>query len=152
MKLFKLPFFALVVFMAGCATGRGEQVDTGTVVDAPVEVPADEAPAEVKVEVKVNELASLATGALLESAKSDIIEAEELAARACEKKTITHAEVTQQPSDGNNMWIEQWTVNRCGKLVWYNLRFVPKADGDPTIILTRVNRQAVIIEESRSLN
>ncbi|VAX24341.1 hypothetical protein MNBD_NITROSPINAE01-135 [hydrothermal vent metagenome] len=148
MKLFKLPFFALVVFMAGCATGGGEQVDTGTVAEAPAEVPAD----EVKPEVKVNELASLATGALLESAKSNVIEAEELAARACEKKTITKAEVTRQPSDDNNMWIEQWTVNRCGKLVWYNLRFVPKADGDPTIILTRVNRQAVIIEESRSLN
>ena len=147
MKFFKLPLFALVVFMAGCATGGGQQADQGTGADAPA------ASAEAQAtNVKIGDLASIATDALLESAKQDVIEAEEMAARTCDDKTITKAEVIQQPVEGSGMWVEQWTVRRCGKLVWYNLRFVPKAAGDPTIILTRVNRQAVILEESTALN
>ena len=145
MKLFKLPLFAFVAFMAGCATpGGGQQADQGIISGTSAEAPA--------VKVKVGKLASLATGTLLDSAKADVIDAEEMADRVCEDKTITNAVVTQEPVEGDGMWIEQWTVKRCGKLVWYNLRFVPKSDGDPTIILTRVNRQAVVIEESAKLH
>lgn len=154
MKFFELPLFALVVLIAGCATGGEQQATPNSETEKPVVVAeaSIEAPVTAPVaEVKVGEFASLATGTLLKSATHDVIEAEEMAARGCEEKSIAQAHVTQQPAEGSGMWIEQWAVKRCGTLVWYNLRFVPRDSGDTIIILTRVNRQAVILEESGKL-
>jgi hypothetical protein len=48
----------------------------------------------------------------------------------CVQRKIINTEVTARPTDpGKAPWIERWTVDRCGSLIDYQVKFIPSATG-----------------------
>ncbi|VAX15649.1 hypothetical protein MNBD_NITROSPINAE03-848, partial [hydrothermal vent metagenome] len=79
--------------------------------------------------------------------------AEGVFSRDCEKSRIIASDVIEEPVAEGRMWVEKWTVNRCGTIVKYRMRFIPKSDdSDTDVIITRSNEPTYLIEESRKLN
>lgn len=64
---------------------------------------------------------------------------ESLEDNTCKQSKIIDTEVVQYPKDENtDSWTEKWTVDRCGRLVYYKLLITPSPDGG-TYMVTRWN-------------
>lgn len=48
----------------------------------------------------------------------------------CAQRKIINTEVKEHPAvPGKDPWIERWTIDRCGSLVYYKVIFTPSASG-----------------------
>ena len=54
----------------------------------------------------------------------------------CEDIQLTDTEVLSMPDAwGKSSWTEKWTVNRCGKLVYYEIVYTPRSERPGTDIV-----------------
>ncbi|MCH8348102.1 MAG: hypothetical protein IH901_06385 [Proteobacteria bacterium] len=52
----------------------------------------------------------------------------------CEQRKIVNTEIIDYPKNpGKDPWTERWTVDRCGKLVFYKVEFTPSPGGGTDI-------------------
>ncbi len=55
----------------------------------------------------------------------------------CAQRKIVNTEVKELPADaGKDPWVERWTVDRCGSLVYYKVRFTPSSGGGTDVAVT----------------
>ena len=48
----------------------------------------------------------------------------------CKQSKIINTEITEHPKNpGKDPWTEKWTVDRCGKQVYYRVQFTPSPRG-----------------------
>lgn len=58
----------------------------------------------------------------------------------CKQSKIVNTEITEQPNNpGKDPWTEKWTVDRCGKLVYYRIKFTPSPKGGTDFTVGRWN-------------
>lgn len=52
----------------------------------------------------------------------------------CVERNIVNTEVIEQPATPDkNPWVERWTVDRCGSLVYYKVVFNPESAGETKV-------------------
>ena len=50
--------------------------------------------------------------------------------KTCKQSKVVNTEIAEQPNNpGKDPWTEKWTVDRCGKLVYYRVKFTPSPRG-----------------------
>jgi hypothetical protein len=55
----------------------------------------------------------------------------------CAQRKIINTEVKEPPADaGKDTWVERWTVDRCGSLVYYKVTFTPSPGGGTDVAVT----------------
>lgn len=153
-KFLLIPLVLLVVLVVGCATAPVNVVQVEAENKAKPEretkTPEEQAPKDLVVEAELN---TIATDAVKSMAEEMVLVAEGVFSRDCEKSRIIASDVIEEPVAEGRMWVEKWTVNRCGTIVKYRMRFIPKSDdSDTDVIITRSNEPTYLIEESRKLN
>ncbi|WP_455209120.1 hypothetical protein [Kaarinaea lacus] len=55
----------------------------------------------------------------------------------CVQRKIVNTEVEEHPNDSDkDAWIERWTVDRCGSLVYYKVKFTPSPTAGTGVSVT----------------
>jgi len=55
---------------------------------------------------------------------------ESSADNTCKQSKIVNTEIIDYPKNpGKDPWTERWTVDRCGSLVYYKVKFTPSSGG-----------------------
>ena len=103
-----MVIFIITVFVEGCAT---------TSIQLPGNTKADQ--------VLQRDAARFVM--LLESAEES----------RCIRHKIVNTEVVEHPNNpGKDPWIERWTVDRCGSLVYYKVKFTPSPTAGTGVTVT----------------
>ncbi len=73
---------------------------------------------------------SLASTQLQMDAMNLVLLREAVSDNTCDKHKVINTEIIASPgTTGVSPWTERWTVDRCGKLIYYRINFVPNAQG-----------------------
>jgi len=75
---------------------------------------------------------TLCSPELQKTAANAIMLFESVSGKSCNEPKITNSKITQQPASDSGVWIEQWTVDRCGANIAYLLTFTPDAQNGGT--------------------
>jgi hypothetical protein len=77
---------------------------------------------------------SLADAQLQTDTFNMVLLRETISDNTCGQRKVINTEVVESPrSVGVDPWAERWTVDRCGKLIYYRIGFVPDSKGGTDI-------------------
>jgi hypothetical protein len=63
---------------------------------------------------------------LQKDAKQFVMMYESVFGADCRKPKVTERQITEQPErPGESVWVERWTVDRCGEDFYYRITFTP---------------------------
>lgn len=80
---------------------------------------------------------SLADPVLQKNAAQIVMLLESAEPTRCVQRKIVDTEVAEQPGiPGKDPWLERWTVDRCGSLVYYKVKFMPPIKGGTDVSVT----------------